>query len=114
MKTYYIFYPRNFANEYDLCYCESADERKAAEADGWERVTRDYAIKACREENWRRETDPSFSGYADNTIIPFHLVGKDYDIDYCYGPDDKVHPALFDGKDRYMLNGYVFEKVVKK
>lgn len=114
MKTYYIRYPRNFANEYNLCYCESADERKAAEADGWERVTRDCAIKACREENWRREKDPSFSGYADNTIIPFHLVGKDYDIDYCYGQDDNVHPELFDGKDRYMLNGYVFEKVVKK
>ena len=113
MKTYYIRYPRDFANEYSLCYCESADERKAAEADGWERVTRDYAIKACREENWRRETDPAFSGYADNTIIPFHLVGK-FDIDWYYGPDDKVRLTLFDGKTRYLLNGYIFEKVVEK
>lgn len=114
MKTYYIFYPRNFANEYSLCYCESVEERKAAEADGWERVTRDYAIKACREENWRRETDSSFSGYADNKIIPFHLVGKDYDIGLDYGPDDKVHRMLAYGKSSYLLNGYVYEKVVEK
>ena len=113
MKTYDIRYPRNFSNEYDLCYCESANERKAAEADGWERVTRDYAIRACREENWRRERDPASSGYADNTIIPFRLVGKDYEIDQCYGPDDKYHLTLVYGKSSYLLNGYVFEKVAE-
>lgn len=113
MRTYYIFYPRNFANEYDLCYCESADERKAAEAAGWERVTRLEAERKCRNENWARANDQAFSGYGDNTIIPFCLVGKDYDVDQCYGPDDKYHSMLVCGKSRYLLKGYVFEKVAE-
>lgn len=113
MKNYYIRYPRNFANEYDLCYCESADERKAAEADGWERVTRLEAERKCRNENWARANDQAFSGYGDNTIIPFCLVGKDYDVDQCYGPDDKYHSMLVCGKSRYLLKGYVFEKVAE-
>lgn len=110
MKTYYIRYPRDFANEYSLCYCESADERKAAEADGWERITRLEAERKCRNENWARANNPAFSGYGDNTIIPFRLVGKD--IDYYYGRlYDKFHLMLACGKDRYILNGYIFEVV---
>ena len=90
MKTYYIKYPRDFANEYDLCYCETSEERKKAEENGWERISRKDAINNCRMEERRRECDPSFAFYAPTQIIPFSLVGKEYlpeDVGYSLSDD---------------------------
>lgn len=46
MKAYYIYQPRNFANEYSLCWVEqgSKEENEVIEQ-GWERITRKEAIQ---------------------------------------------------------------------
>lgn len=75
MKNYYINYPRNFANEYALCWIDSADTKSAEEAveRGWERITRKEAFGKVSEENYRRYTDDSFSGFAPIVIIPYSV-----------------------------------------
>lgn len=75
MKNYYINYRRNFANEYDLCWIDSADTKSAEEAveRGWERITRKEAFRKVSEENYRRSTDDSFSGFAPTVIIPYSV-----------------------------------------
>ncbi len=75
MKNYYIRYPRNFANEYDLVWIDAADTesiRKASEA-GYERITRKSAYAKISFEKYRRKTDRSFSGYAPVIILPFRV-----------------------------------------
>lgn len=75
MKNYYIRYPRNFANEYDLVWIDSSDTesiRKASEA-GYERIPRKSAYAKISYEKYRRKTDHSFSGYAPVIILPFHV-----------------------------------------
>lgn len=75
MKNYYINYTRNFANEYALCWIDSADTKSAEEAieRGWERITRKEAFRKVSEENCRRSTDYSFSGFASTAIIPYSV-----------------------------------------
>lgn len=75
MKNYYIRYPRNFSNEYDLVWIEAADAeniRIASEA-GYERITRKSAYAKISDEKCRRKTDPNFSGYAPVIILPFYI-----------------------------------------
>lgn len=75
MKHYYIRYPRNFGNEYDLVWIEAADTeniRKASEA-GYERITRKSAYAMISDEKYRRKTDPNFSGYAPVIVLPFYI-----------------------------------------
>ena len=52
MKNYYINYPRNFANEYGLCWIDSTDTKSAEEAieRGWERITRKEAFRKVSRE----------------------------------------------------------------
>lgn len=76
MKTFYIRYPRDFANEYDLCYCESAEEQAAAEKAGFERITRKEAERKCAAEKWARKNDQAFSGYGSSSILPYSLLAK--------------------------------------
>ena len=75
MKNYYINYPRNFANEYGLCWIDSTDTKSAEEAieRGWERITRKEAFRKVSEENYRRSTDYSFAGFASTVIIPYSV-----------------------------------------
>lgn len=103
MKTYHIRYPRNFANEYDLCYCETAAEAKEAEAAGFERITRKEAIRKCANERWAREHDQNFSGYGSADILPWS---------YLTDPrNDPEHPAYPISPDEagLTLNGYIWE-----
>ena len=75
MKNYYINYYRNFANEYGLCWIDSADTKSVEEAveRGWERITRKEAFRKVSEENYRLSTDYSFSGFASTVIIPYSV-----------------------------------------
>lgn len=97
MKTYYIKYPRNFANEYNLCYCETPEERKAAEAAGWEKITRKEAIRKCAAERWARKNDPAFSGFGDVAIAPWAYIAA-----------ARIYPIT---PEEYglTLNGYIWE-----
>lgn len=92
MKNYYINYPRNFANEYGLCWIDSADTKSAEEAveRGWERITRKEAFRKVSEENYRRSTDYSSSGFASTVIIPYSVFSG----------------GIFERLDRY--NGVIY------
>lgn len=68
-KTYYIYYPRDFANEYVLMYTQNEAD-VAALPKGSERIYYSQAAKFCADENRRRRHNPAFSGYASNTIVP--------------------------------------------
>lgn len=75
MKSYYIRYPRNFANEYDLVWIDAADTdsiSRATEA-GYERITRKEAYAKVSDEKYRRKTDSNFSGYAPVVILPYRI-----------------------------------------
>ena len=103
MKTYYIRYPRDFANEYDLCYCENKDEENAAVAAGYERITRKEAERKCRNEKWARQHDQAFSGYGDDTIVPWSFL-----TDPRNNPDHPAYPICPD-EANLTLNGYIWE-----
>lgn len=79
MKRAYFVARGRFCNEYQLCYTESAEETKQAEAAGWERISRKEAIKKCAEERRRRKYDRSCSGYADMHIWPYNMPER-YDF----------------------------------
>lgn len=70
MKKYFVKYPRNFANEYDLVYTTTADQAARAAAQGYERITRADALKMCSAEKRRRRENPDFAGYAPITVYP--------------------------------------------
>lgn len=75
MKNYYIRYPRNFANEYDLVWIDAADTdsiSRATEA-GYERITRREAYAKVSGEKYRRKSDANFSGYAPTVILPYRV-----------------------------------------
>lgn len=101
MKTYYIRYPRNFSNEYDLCYCETPEQQKEAEDAGYERITRKEAIRKCSDERWAREHDQNFSGYGDADIVPWTI--KKWNTENRYGN------PMFPEEKGLHLNGYIWE-----
>ena len=68
-NTYYIYYPRDFANEYTLLYVENAADRAALPENAM-RISCTAALKLCREEHDRILHDPACSGFASNTILP--------------------------------------------
>lgn len=75
MKNYYIRYPRNFANEYNLVWIDAADTNsisRATEA-GYERITRKEAYAKVSDEKYRRKSDASFSSYAPIVILPYRV-----------------------------------------
>ena len=73
-KTYWIKYPRNFANEYTLISATTEAQRKILKAHGYERITLKRVRELCSLERWRRKTDPAFSGYAPTEPIPCEEV----------------------------------------
>lgn len=79
MKQYYVRYTRNFANCYDLVYAETEQEKREAEENGWERVSRAKAFSLCADENYRRKHDPAFSGFASTVILPITYPAGDMD-----------------------------------
>lgn len=104
-RTYHIHYPRDFANEYSLCYCTSDEEREEATAAGYERITLKEALRKCRNERCARKQDSSFSGFGSADILPWAFIKKDteYSAKTCGGYLDPE----YDG--HLKLNGYIWE-----
>lgn len=78
MKQYFIRYPRNFGNEYSLCWAEQGS-KEAAEAikNDYCRITRKEAIEKCTSERWARKHDQAFSGFGDAIIYPYGFDGRE-------------------------------------
>lgn len=75
MKKYYIKYPRNFGNEYDLRFVDGLDDELRAIEQGYERITKKEALEKCRAERWARKNDPAFSGYGSAIIVHLDFEG---------------------------------------
>ena len=73
-KAYYVYYPRNFANEYDLRWAWDCDKeaKRQLESNGCERITKKRAMELVRQEKYRQEYDQSMSGYADDAVMPWY------------------------------------------
>ena len=68
-RKYWVRYPRNLANEYDLCYTIGEQEDDQAQSEGYEWIDIYEARRLCAEENRRRREDPNNSGFGDNQIM---------------------------------------------
>ena len=90
-KSYYIHYYADFSNTYNLYWADSPEMVSTLPA-GAERISRDRAFSLCRSERERRKYNPSFSGYADRTILP-----AGYDGDIVTDPN-------------YILRGYIWDR----
>ena len=77
MRKYYVSYGE-FANTYSLRYSESKEQDKMLKERGFERITRDEAIRLARREAERRLENPSSSGFADKYIYPAEHNGLYY------------------------------------
>lgn len=74
MKThrrYLVRFASNFSNSYKVVWVNSAYEEKIALAEGYERITREDAVRLCLRERHRRENNLYFSGYASEYILPY-------------------------------------------
>ena len=67
-KEYYVWYPRDFANEYCLYYTETPEDKMAL-PEGAERITRKRAEELARAESERRKYGRN-SGFAGERIYP--------------------------------------------
>ena len=77
MKQYLIRFPRNFANEYTLCWVEKGGTEAAqAMSEGFEPISRKNAIEKCVHERWARKHDQAFSGYGNSIILPYRFIGR--------------------------------------
>lgn len=76
MKHYYIRYPRNFANEYDLVWIESTDTESITRAleEGFDRITRKEAYRKVSGEKYARKNDQAFSGFGGTVILPYNAA----------------------------------------
>lgn len=102
MRKYFIRNDLGFSNTYALCYTDDGET-----PDGWEQITRAEAERLARAETRRRKDDPSFSGYADEFIVPFSLLRLRADD----GHD--IAEAIEDARyyrHRWFLSGRVVEK----
>lgn len=100
MKKFYINYYRNFGNTFNLCYCNTEEEERAAVSAGFERITRKEAERKCAEEKNARKFDPAFSGYGDTEIVPWSYLSQSRKADDLILPEDVG----------LRLNGYIWEK----
>ena len=67
MKKYYIKYPRNFGNEYDLRYVDGLDDELRVLEQGYERIAKKEALKKCRAEEARERKNARQREYAKRT-----------------------------------------------
>ena len=95
-NTYYIYYPRDFANEYVLMYVQNDADREAI-PEGAVQISYAEAKKFCTDENQRRRNNPAFSGYASNTIVPAAY--------------DWVKDGRLENGRHFRLNNYVWYRV---
>ena len=90
MKQYYVRYYKDFGNTYNLAWAETPDQIKMAEDAGYQKITRREAEKLCAAENDRRKHDQSFSGYADNVILPIECARDDWRDDRRFEKDGYI------------------------
>lgn len=100
MKKYFVRYDRDFANAYSLCWTNGETP------DGWERITRNKAEDLARAEARRRREDPSFSGYADDVIVPIELVDSVDELAAAEAIDDAKY-----SRKHWRMVGRVLERV---
>lgn len=80
-KRFYIRHGA-FANVYELAYAEFASDDAKLRAIGFQRTTRREALARIKRENFRRQYDALFAGYADNCVWPamrFLLETREFD-----------------------------------
>lgn len=75
-KTYWIKYPRNFANEYYLISATTEAQRKILKAHGYERITLKHVRELCSLERWRRKTDPASAYNAPTEPTPYEELAE--------------------------------------
>ena len=92
MKRYYVKHPRNFGNEYSLCWIDAADKKgcQQLEERGYERITRKAAYAYVSQEKWARQHDQAFSGYGDIRILPHWVEAEGYQVNNTCGDDSLV------------------------
>lgn len=73
--TYWVKYPRNFSNEYNLVAASDEIEGLYLKSNGYERISYKRMRELCFQEKYRRKMDPSSSGYAPISPIPYKEVG---------------------------------------
>lgn len=78
MKRIYWMKNGDFANTYDVRYCESREQEAIAEERGYTRVTREVAINAVRAERKRRKEGGAFNGFAPTHIAPMAAETQDW------------------------------------
>lgn len=75
-RQYFVHYYKRFANAYNLFYADTEEDLKLVPEDA-ERITRKKAESLAADENYRRRTDRSFSGFADNAVYPVGMTERD-------------------------------------
>ena len=94
-RQYFVHYYKGFGNTYSLMYADTEEDLKLV-PEGAERITRKKAESLASDENYRRRTDPSFSGYADNAVYPVGITNYDR--------------YLMEQERGFYKNGYVWER----
>ena len=94
-RQYFAHYYRDFGNTYNLMYTDTKEELKLVPEDA-ERITRKKAESLCADENRRRKTDSSCSGFADNMIYPINISNEE-----CWNIYNNKH---------YYKNKYIWER----
>ena len=81
-RRFYVNYPRNFANEYDLRWVDNTQDETYLEVIGYERITRKHAVELCVRERKLRRLNPCQAGWASDIILPATYAGfpdEDYE-----------------------------------
>jgi len=75
-RRHYYILRGEYRNTYALRWTDSAALDEAAQALGYERITRDEAIRQAHAERERRKCDPCFAGFADDQVRPLAAVTR--------------------------------------
>ena len=87
MKKYFIQYPRDFANEYTLVFCESEDDvdmlrefnaKYCPTEHAFEPISVRDMRRKISTEKYARKRDPAFSGHGDIAPTPIKEFIKNY------------------------------------
>lgn len=91
-RHYYIHYPQNFDNEYDLYWVDNPNDERELIKQGYKRISKSEAINICKSERLARKNNSSFSGYGNSIIMPFNFDGDEDKAKQCLEtPDGYVY-----------------------
>ena len=108
MNAYFVKHPRNFVNEFSLCWIDSSNTEgiKELEHIGWDRISRKKAFDYVSEEKRRRKYEPSSAYFGSTTILPHYIFTEVFEQS---GESDGC--IVFDSA--YATNGKRVRKVLK-